>query len=108
MLHHAPSSSACWEHLLSELPLVGLQGLAIDLPGFGGSVPPPRPPDLTWYAATQLAARLLPRAELVDLPGLARSYLPRRPVRWLRCLDGLSLPLPPRKVRKVGHEARST
>jgi pimeloyl-ACP methyl ester carboxylesterase len=55
LLHHAPASSACWAELLPELAARGLDGWALDLPGYGGSDAPDRPvdgpgPDLDWYA----------------------------------------------------------
>jgi pimeloyl-ACP methyl ester carboxylesterase len=56
LLHQAPSSSEMWEALLPRLAALGYRAIAIDLPGYGMSDPPPAPPELTDYAASILAA----------------------------------------------------
>lgn len=50
LLHHAPSSSACWDPVLPLLAQAGLAAFALDLPGFGQSSPARSAPDLGWYA----------------------------------------------------------
>lgn len=50
LLHHAPSTSRCWDALLPDVAGAGFRAIALDLPGFGESDGPATRPDLGWYA----------------------------------------------------------
>ena len=51
LLHQVPSSAAMWEPVLRRFVERGYHAIALDLPGYGMSDPPPQEPDLQWYAA---------------------------------------------------------
>jgi pimeloyl-ACP methyl ester carboxylesterase len=100
MIHGLFTSSASFEHLLSKLP-EGRRGLAIDLPGFGESVPSSGfEPSWDGFARAVLEAADALELEELDLIGhsmgggiaaLVAARCPGR-VRRLVLVDAVALP----------------
>jgi pimeloyl-ACP methyl ester carboxylesterase len=100
MVHGLFTSSASWEPLLARLP-EGRRGLAIDLPGFGESIPSPGfLPSWEAFAGAVIGAADALGIDKFDLVGhsmgggIAAVVAARRPerIRRLVLVDAVALP----------------